>query len=88
MQNVNSQALYEMSRVEIDKIDPSILVDIDNIDINHTLPYEEKILCFIRQIKNPYCFISGGVPVRICFAGEGKTLSQSLINYFSALKQK
>ena len=85
---MNSKTLYEMSQVEIDKIDTSTLVDIDSIDINHALPHEEKILSFIHQMGNPYCFISGGVPVRVRFASEGKNLSQSLVNYFSLLKQK
>lgn len=85
---MNSNTLFEMSQVEIDKIDPSTLADISTIAINHTLPHEEKILSFIRQMGNPYCFISGGVPVRVCFAGKGKNLSQSLTNYFSLIKQK
>lgn len=85
---MNSKMLYEMSQVEINKVDPATLVDIDTIAINHTLPHDEKILSFIQQMGNPYCFISGGVPVRVRFAGEGKTLSQSLVNYFSMLKQR
>jgi len=85
---MNSQTLFEMSQVEINKIDPSTLVDINSIAINHTLPHEEKILSFIQQMGNPYCFISGGIPVRVRFVGEGKNLSQSLVNYFSMLKQR
>jgi hypothetical protein len=85
---LNSQTLFEMSQVEIDKVDPSTLADIDTIAIHGELPHEEKILSFIRQMGNPYCFTSGGVPVRVCFAGSGKNLSQSLANYFSLLKQK
>ena len=85
---LNSKKLFEMSQVEIEKINPSTLADISNIDINQTLPHEEKILSYIQQMGNPYCFISSGVPVRVCFAGEDKKLSQSLINYFSLLKQK
>jgi hypothetical protein len=77
-----------MSQVEIDKVDPSTLTDIDAIAINHTLPHEEKIMSFIRQMGNPYCFISGGVPVRMRFVGGDKKLSQSLVNYFSLLKLK
>jgi hypothetical protein len=77
-----------MSQIEIDKVDPSTLADISNITINHKLTHEDKIISFIRQIGNPYCFISSGVPVRIRFAGEGRKLSQSLINYFSLLKQR
>ena len=86
--NINSQTLYEMSRIEIDKINPTTLIDIDSISIDQTLPHEEKILSFIRQTGNPYCFMSGGVPVRVRFVGEGKDLAQSLVNYFSMLKQK
>ena len=85
---MTSKTLFEMSQVEIDKVNPSTLVDIDTIAINHTLPHEEKILSFIQQMGNPYCFMSGGVPVRVRFAGEGKKLSQSLVNYFSMIKQR
>ena len=86
--NINSQTLYEMSRMEIDKIDPATLIDIDSISIDHSLPHEEKILSFIRQAGNPYCFVSGGIPVRVRFVGEDKDLAQSLVNHFSMLKQK
>jgi len=77
-----------MSQIEIDKVDPSTLTDIDAIAINQKLTHEDKILSFIQQIGNPYCFISGGVPVRVCFAGNGKKLSQSLVNYFTMLKRR
>jgi len=77
-----------MSKVKIDEVDPSTLAEIDAITINHTLPHEEKIQSFIQQMGNPYCFISNGIPVRVRFAPEGKKLSQSLVNYFSLLKQK
>ena len=85
---MNSKTLYKMSQVEIDKVDPTTLVDIENINTNHTLPHYEKILSFIEQMGNPYCFTSGGIPVRVRFVNESKSLSQSLVNYFSLLKQK
>ena len=77
-----------MSQVEIDQVDPSTLADIGAIAIDHTLAHEEKILSFIQQMGNPYCFKSGSVLVRVRFALEGKNLSQSLVNYFSQLKQE
>ena len=85
---MNSQALYTMSQIEIDKVDPSTLTDIDAIAINQKLTHEDKILSFIRQMGNPYCFISGGVPVRVRFAGNGKELSHSLVKYFTTLKHR
>jgi len=77
----------EMSQVGIDEVDPSTLADISEITIDHKLPHEDKVLSFMLQMGNPYCFISGGIPVRVCFSGS-KKLSQSLINYFSLLKQR
>lgn len=85
---MDSKMLYEMSQVEIEKVDPSTLVDINTVVIDKGLPHEEKILSFIQEIGNPYCFSSGGIPVCIRFCGEGNDLSQSLVNYFSMLKQK
>jgi hypothetical protein len=85
---LNSKTLYEMSQVEIDKVAVGALVDIGTVAVNHTLTHEEKILSHIQQMKNPYCFTSGGVPVRVRFVGKGKPLSQSLVNHFSQLGQR
>ena len=38
---------------------------------------EEQIADYIRQIKNPYCYISHGVAVKISFTGKC-TLEESL----------
>lgn len=85
---MNSQELFELSQVDIVDIDPSTLVDISTVTINQELPHEEKVLSYITQMRNPYCFLSGGIPVRMRFVGEDKSLSQSLVNFFSQLKQR
>lgn len=85
---LNSQKLFELSQVDIVDIDPSTLADISTVRINQELPHEDKILSFITQMGNPYCFISGGVPVRMRFVDEDKSLSQSLVTFFSQLKQR
>ena len=46
------------------------LVDTENVVINRDLPVEQRIADYIRQIKNPYCYRSHGVVVRISFAGK------------------
>ena len=48
------------------------LVDIADVKINTGLPVEERIKDYIRQIKNPYCYLCNGVVVRISFAGKTK----------------
>jgi hypothetical protein len=85
---LNSQKLLELSQVDIDSIDISTLADISAVTIDKELPHEEKILSYIMQTGNPYCFISGGVPVRMRFVGEEKSLSRSLVSFFSQLKHR
>lgn len=85
---LDSQELFEMSQMDIVNIDTSTLVDINTVSINQELPHEEKILSYITQMGNPYCFLSGDIPVRMRFVAGDKSLSQSLINFFSQLKQR
>ena len=46
------------------------LVDINDISVDKDLPKSERIKEYIRQIKNPYCYKSHGVVVKISFAGK------------------
>lgn len=85
---ISSQTLLGMSQVDITTINPSTLVDVSTISISPKLPHEQKLLSVMEQIGNPYCFMSGDTPVRIRFLNEGRTLSDSLVSYFSQLKQR
>lgn len=84
----NLQTLLKMSEVSIDQIDRSALIDIHTVAVAEELSHEQKILSVIEQMGNPYCFLSGDIPVRVRFANTEKSLSESLVNYFSLLKQK
>ena len=69
--------LDTLSCVDIKTVDPEQLVDIREVVINTDLPKEERILEFIRQIRNPYCFRHGKIVVKIGFsesAGNFKTI--------------
>ena len=57
--------------------DTSSLIDIEQVQIQTELPQEERIADYIRQIKNPYCYLSHGVAVKISFTGKC-TLEESL----------
>lgn len=58
------------------------LVDISTVKINMELPLKERILDYVKQIKNPYCYICNGVVVKIGFAGK-KSLNECLSSYLS-----
>lgn len=83
----SSEKLEAMSNFDIRAIDPCSLVDINTVKVDRSLPQLERIESILSQIRNPYCFLSGDTPVRVRFVGNEKNLAQSLINYFSSLKE-
>ena len=54
------------------------LADIRDVSVDQTLPKEERIAEFLRQIKNPYCFRCGKFTVRAQFATNGVSLEDCL----------
>lgn len=72
-----ANALDRMKEVDIRSIDTKDLVDIDTVKIQKELPVEERLKDYLRQIKNPYCYLSHGVVVKISFAGT-RTLEECL----------
>ena len=54
------------------------LVDIRTVTVDKSLPKEERIADFVRQIKNPYRFRCGDFAVNASFARNGATLENCL----------
>ena len=54
------------------------LADIRDVSVDQSLPKEERIAEFLRQIKNPYCFRCGKFTVRAQFAANGVSLEDCL----------
>ncbi len=54
------------------------LVDIRDVSVDQSLPKEERIAEFLRQIKNPYCFRCGKFTVRAQFSDNGVSLEDCL----------
>ena len=54
------------------------LADIRDVSVDQSLPKEERIAEFLRQIQNPYCFRCGKFTVRAQFAENGVSLEDCL----------
>ncbi len=57
---------------------PADLVDIREVSVDKSLPKEERIKDFVKQIKNPYRFRCGDFIVNTRFATNGMTLEECL----------
>ncbi|MDR1774196.1 MAG: hypothetical protein LBR30_04935 [Clostridioides sp.] len=84
---VTSKQLDAMSEQSIETLDEKELIDISTINIRKDLHHEDKILDFLDQIKNPYCFRCDNVFVRVCFSKKGKNLETVLRDFLIRIRQ-
>lgn len=57
------------------------LADIRDVSIDTSLPREERIKSYLKQIKNPYCYRYGDTIVHVSFADTGATLEDRIKQY-------
>ena len=81
-----TEELKRLSGVDIRTVDKKALVDIKDVPVRMDLPKEERMDDYIQQIKNPYCYLSNGVIVKLSFAGKD-TLEQCLSRCISHEKK-
>ena len=67
---ISLEELEKMRNTDIRNVNVDDLVDIQDVRVDETLPLHERAMDYIRQIKNPYCYKSNGIVVKISFAGK------------------
>jgi hypothetical protein len=77
--------LETMRRVDIRTVNPASLIDIRNTKVNLELPYHEKVIDFLEQIINPYCFLCGDVVVKVAHSETDKTVQDCVESFLSSL---
>ena len=77
--------LRQMCTLDLSCIDKDTLVDIRSIKINTELPREQRIMDFIRQIKNPYLFKCGDMVIQSIFPDTEITLTDRLKQYLKTV---
>lgn len=80
-----AEELAAMREVDVRTVDKETLVDIKNVVIDQSLSKDERMLSFLKQIKNPYCYLDHGIVVKVSFSGE-RTLEESLTHYLHTME--
>ena len=75
------EQIEAMQNVDIRTVDPTGLRDIREVKVNTDLPKRERILYFIRQIGNPYCYRHGKYVVMVSFTDTDVTLEDRMLSY-------
>lgn len=73
--------LQAMKNIDVRTVDPSTLVDINDVTINKKLTQGERLRDFVRQIGNPYCYKCGEAVIKVSFASTTATLEDRVENY-------
>ena len=69
-------SIEEMKNVDVRTVDRDRLVDINEIEIDDSLPPKGRAAELLRQIKNPYCFRVGKVVVKNVYSDDGVSLQE------------
>lgn len=69
-------SIEDMKNVDVRTVDRDSFVDINEINIDDSLPQKERAEEFLRQIKNPYCFRVGKVVVKNVYSNDGVSLQE------------
>ena len=83
-----NNAVYDfaaMKEVDIRTVDSATLVDIRDVDIDPSLPFVEKAVAYLDQIKNAYCFKCGDVIVKISHAQTTTTIDDCMEGFYRSL---
>ncbi len=81
LQMLTAADIEKMQSVNPETVDRSALKDIRDVHVNTELPKKERILDFIRQIGNPYCYRHGDYVVKVGFADTDVTLEDRMLSY-------
>ena len=66
------ESLRQMAQTDLRNVNREDLVDINEVEIRNDLSQRERMVDFISQIKNPYCYLDKGMVVKTSFAGENR----------------
>lgn len=80
-QSLTAEDMERMQAADSRTVDRSALKDIRDVNVDMTLPKEERIMDYISQIGNPYCYRHGEYVVNISFTDTDTTLEERLLSY-------
>lgn len=81
LQTLTIDDIDTMQAVQLDVVDSSTLKDIRDVKIDTTLSKKERLLDYICQIGNPYCYRYGKYIVKVSFSDTDATLEDRMLSY-------
>lgn len=83
---VSMAELNKMKEVDIREVDINQLGDLEKVRIKKELPIPERVMDFINQIGNPYCFKVGNMVVKLKFKEDGISCQEAFYNMANVIR--
>ena len=77
--------IQEMKQIDIRTVDKSLLVDRNTLKIDKNLPRKERLIQYVKQSKNPYCYLDGDVIVKVSFSDNNVSIEDCLQAYIRSM---
>lgn len=71
------EELKILKETDIRTVNKEELVELSDINVDTSLPKLERIITYIKQIRNPYCYLWHGTIIKVSFSGE-KTITECI----------
>ena len=84
VQAITPEDIKRMQAADLRTAEPGELKDIQEVTVNAELSKKERMIDFISQIGNPYCYRHGAYVVKVSFADTDTTLEERMISYMRA----
>ncbi len=79
------QELMKMKNADVRTVNRDELVDIKSVKVNINNTPEQKVKEYIKQVKNPYCFLCGDYVVKMEYTQDGKTIEDCFVKMVESL---
>lgn len=71
--------IQRMKNIDVRTVQACDLVNVEDIEVNTELPKEERLLEFIKKVKNPFCYICNGMIIKTSYSDTKETLENRLV---------
>lgn len=83
---ITEEELREMKGVDIRHVNSANLTDLKDVKIKKELSVPERVLDFISQVGNPYCFKIGDTIVKLNFQKDGPSCQEAFYGMVNAVR--
>lgn len=84
VQAITPEDIKRMQAADLRTAELGELKDIQEVTVNAELSKKERMIDFISQIGNPYCYRHGAYVVKVSFADTDTTLEERMLSYMRA----